>query len=68
LISFKFTKETNKSVEFLENENFIAKGIHRDERIKTLMYVKYEKHHFQSDIRKNLRELRKPFGIRYKNT
>jgi len=43
---FKFTIEINQSVEFLENENFIAIGIHRDERIKTLIYIKPEKYHF----------------------
>jgi hypothetical protein len=63
LIPFKFTIEINESVEFLQNDYSKAKVIRRDDRIKTLIYVKYKKHHFQSDIGKNWRELRKPFGI-----
>jgi len=50
----KITIEIKESVEFLQKEHSIAKGIHKDDRIKILLYIKQEKYHFQSDIRKKL--------------
>jgi protein associated with RNAse G/E len=55
----KITKEIKASVEFLQKEHSIAKGIHKDNRIKILLYNKQEKYHFQSDIGKKLERTEK---------
>jgi hypothetical protein len=64
----KITIEIVESVEFLNREYSKTKSILKKDRIKTLLFIKESKYHFQSDIGKSLEEYRKPFVIGYKST
>src|SRR5680860_196653 len=55
----KITIEIKECVEFLQKEHSNAKGILKKDRIKTLLYIKQEKYHFQSDIGKKLGRTKK---------
>jgi biotin operon repressor len=50
----KINLEIAESVEFLQREHSKAKGLLKKDRIKTLLYIKEGKYHFQSDISKKL--------------
>jgi len=55
----KITIEIKECVEFLQKEHSNAKGVIKKDRIKTLLYIKQEKYHFQSDIGKKLGRIEK---------
>ena len=50
----KIILEIAESVEFLQREHSKSKGLLKKDRIKTLLYIKEGKFHFQSDIGKKL--------------
>ena len=50
----KILLEIAESVEFLQREHFKSKSLLKKDRIKTLLYIKESKFHFQSDIGKKL--------------
>src|SRR5215216_5762264 len=50
----KISIEIVESIDFLQKEYVKAKGPLKKDRIKTLLYVKESKYHFQSDIGKKL--------------
>ena len=50
----KITIEIVESVEFLNREYSKTKSILKKDRIKTLLFIKESKYHFQSDIGKKL--------------
>ncbi len=50
----KINLEITENVEFLQREHSKAKGLLKKDRIKTLLYIKEGKYHFQSDISKKL--------------
>nr|WP_315200602.1 helix-turn-helix domain-containing protein [uncultured Flavobacterium sp.] len=50
----KINLEIAESVEFLQREHSKAKWLLKKDRIKTLLYIKEGKYHFQSDISKKL--------------
>ena len=50
----KIILEIAESVEFLQREHSKSKGLLKKDRIRTLLYIKEGKFHFQSDIGKKL--------------
>jgi transposase len=50
----KINLEISESVDFLQREHSKAKGFLKKDRIKTLLYIREGKYHFQSEISKKL--------------
>jgi transposase len=50
----KINLEISESVDFLQREHSKAKGLLKKDRIKTLLYIREGKYHFQSEISKKL--------------
>jgi transposase len=59
----KITLEIKESVEFLQKEHSKAKGLLKKDRIKTLLYIKEGKYHFQSDIANKLGRTEKTIRV-----